>query len=234
MLNSKSLPVLLLLLIVLTAVRTVESQPLRIVAVNTFTGAVTGAALGGATIALQNKSDNDYYPLRFGIGMGTIMGVGTGFYDWSQAAGDGYYVDGAISSTGTTGTLILLDTFYGAATGAIVGTAVSLMTESKIVKGVQFGSATGAWVGFAFGLFDAFVLSSQSGYDSFYDDYTNASGSMSNPATAGFIQLKDDKDRFAVGLLNPMMYQSVDFSPGNDITGKTSLGVEFTRISISL
>ena len=232
--NYKILPALLCIAILLAFYRPAESQALRIVAVNTFTGAVTGATLGGATMALQNKSDVDYYPLRFGIGMGTIMGVGTGFYDWAHATGDGFYVDGAISSTSSTGTLILLDTFYGAATGAIVGTAVSLMTESRVVKGVQFGSATGAWVGFTFGLFDAFVLSSQSGYDSFYDDFAGSASDMRNHSAAGLIQLQDHSNRFSVGLINPLVFQTLDNRPGNDIISKTNFGVELTRFSIAL
>ncbi len=95
-----------LLVIIITAAihHPAQAQNFRIVTVNTFAGALTGTALGGATIALQNKSDVDYYPLQFGVGMGTIFGLGVGFYDLSQATtGSGYYVDGIISSAGASG-----------------------------------------------------------------------------------------------------------------------------------
>ena len=208
-----------------------QAQNFRIVTVNTFAGALTGTALGGATIALQNKSDVDYYPLQFGVGMGTIFGLGVGFYDLSQATtGSGYYVDGIISSAGASGTIILLDTFYGAATGAIVGTAITLMTNSRIVKGVQYGAGAGAWAGFAFGLIDAFVLSVPGDYDQFYDDYASA-GSRGN---TGFFEVRSDDDRYRFGFLNPMVFNSPTYSLDNGFSSQPRFGVELTRINISL
>lgn len=207
-----------------------EAQILRIVTVNTLSGAVTGSALGGATMALQDKSEIDYYPLRFGLGMGTIMGLGTGFYDLSKSDGGGYYVSGALHSSGTSGTIILLDTFYGAATGTIVGIAVSLMTESNILKGIQYGSGAGAWVGFAFGLVDAFVLSTPSSYDSFYDDFASGNNSARN----GLLEIGSIDSRYTVGLLNPVIFNATDLSGRNGPVTRMHPGIEFTRINISL
>lgn len=208
-----------------------RAQTFRIVTINTFTGAVTGGALGGATIALQNNSDIDYYPLRFGVGMGTIMGLGTGFYDVSHSTGDsGIYVSGLINSANSTGTIILLDTFYGAATGTIVGTAISLMTNSRLVKGVQYGSGAGAWVGFAFGLVDAFTLSTSESYDNFYEDYTSNHSGGNN----GLLEIRGQNDTYSVGFLNPVLFNTINNSGKAGMTSRTHLGIELTRVNIAL
>ncbi len=225
-----SLSLIALIAIAITS-RTAEAQSFRIVTINTFTGAVTGAGLGGATIALQNESEIDYYPLRFGVGLGTIMGLGTGFYDLSQATGgSGFYVDGFINSAGTSGTIILMDTFYGAATGAIVGTAVSLMTESRIVKGIQFGSGAGAWVGFAFGLVDAFALSSPDSHDSFYDSFS----ANDPPGTGGLFQIHGNDYNYSIAFINPLIFNTLDTSGNYGLASRDHLGIEFTRINIPL
>ncbi len=219
---------ILFLLLLFTSIQQTRAQALRIVTINTFTGALTGAALGGATIALQNEYDQ--YPLRFGLGLGTILGLGTGFYDLSRSASDhGYYVNGLISSANTTGTIILLDTFYGAATGAIVGVAVSLMSkDSDIVKGLQYGGGAGAWVGFAFGLVDAFTLSTSGNYDSFYENYTHR-----NRMPAGLVELRSLNDQYVLGFLNPVVLHTVESKGNGDLSARAHLGVEFTRLNIS-
>ena len=202
---------------------------MRIVTVNTLTGALTGTALGGATIALQNNYDD--YPLRFGLGLGTIMGLGTGFYDLSKTTGgQGFYISGTINSATSTGTIILLDTFYGATTGAIVGMAISLMSkDSNIVKGLQYGSGTGAWVGFAFGLVDAFFLSSYGNNDDFYDRYAG-----NHLQTGGLIEFRELGDRYAIGLFNPVIIRSLDNSTHGHMKTRTQFGVEFAKINIAL
>ena len=210
-----------------------EAQNLRIVSVNTFTGALTGTALGGATIALQNKSDIDYYPLRFGVGMGTIFGLGTGFYDLTYSSGSsGFYVNGLISSANTSGTIILMDTFYGAATGAVVGAAVSLMTNDRIIKGIQFGTGAGAWAGFTFGIADAFFIGTPGGYDDFYDDY--AFNQHSQSSDTGIINVTFDKDNYHIGFLSPILFNTPSLDPHSGLKSKTNIGLELTRINISL
>ncbi len=230
---SKSLvSAFLLLYAVVTLSQQTHAQSFRIVTVNTFTGALTGTALGGATIALQDKSEIDYYPLRFGVGLGTIMGLGTGLYDLSHMTGSsGIYVDGFISSANSTGTIILLDTFYGASTGAIVGTAISLMSrESDIVKGIQYGAGAGAWIGFAFGLVDAFLLSTTGDYDSFYDNYSSSHRRGIN----GLIEIRGNNNNYAIGFLNPVIVTSRKLSDRDGITSNAHLGFEFTRVNIAL
>lgn len=209
----------------------VQSQTLRILTVNTASGALTGTALGAAVVALQDNSDIDLYPVQFGMGMGTLMGLGTGIYDMSRSGGQhGYYVQGLISRSGTTGTIILLDTAYGAATGTIVGVAISLMTQSPVVKGMQFGAAAGAWGGFAFGLVDAFVLSGSSGLSSFYDQYSLAPSGPS-PASAGLVSFTSSEERYTVHLGEPMMFRSyhMEASSGT-LAAKTSMGVHIARM----
>lgn len=211
-------------------IRTAQAQTMRIVTVNTLTGALTGTALGGATIALQNNYDE--YPLRFGLGLGTIMGLGTGFYDLSKTTGDqGFFISGTINSASSTGTIILLDTFYGATTGAIVGMAISLMSkDSNIVKGLQYGSGTGAWVGFAFGLVDAFYLSTSGNYDNFYDRYAG----NNHMQTGGLLEFRERDNRYAIGLLNPVIIRTLDNSPHGNMEIKTQFGVEFAKMNIAL
>ena len=226
--KAKLLVLSAVLLLLYVSMHTAQAQVLRIVSINTFTGALTGTALGGATIALQN--DFDDYPLRFGVGFGTILGLGTGFYDLSRAAGYyGYRVDGLISSANTTGTIILLDTFYGTVTGALVGLAISLMSkESDILKGLQYGSGAGAWAGFAFGLVDAFALSSTGSYDRFYDEYA---GRKQYPP--GLLQFRSNNDHLAIGFLNPVLTRSYQIVNQGKPTSKTHLGIEFTRIQVA-
>ncbi|MEX0681533.1 MAG: hypothetical protein WD097_09140 [Balneolales bacterium] len=231
------LPVILLMTFLTVAVtlQTTEAQSFRIVTVNTFTGALTGSALGGATMALQNQSD-DYYPLRFGLGIGTIMGLGTGFYDLSKMTGSDFYVNGLINTANSTGTIILLDTFYGSATGAIVGVAVSLMTNANILKGIQYGSGSGAWAGFAFGLLDAFVISAPGEYDSFYDEYSHNAGRHLSTAshTGGLLHVRGDDNRYAIGFLNPLLFNTTGLSEYGALTNRTQFGIEFTHINIAL
>ncbi|MCH8569223.1 MAG: hypothetical protein LAT67_13190 [Balneolales bacterium] len=132
-----------------------HAQALNIVAGNTFMGVATGAALGGATMALVN--DANYRPLTMGIGLGTIGGVGIGIYDMITMS-SGMRVHGLLNSSPTSGGIIFLDTLYGAGIGGLVGMAVALIGDSSIVSGIQYGSGAGAYAGFAFGLVDAFYF----------------------------------------------------------------------------
>ncbi len=227
-LNFISVAAAICVVLLATSIQHTQAQSLRIITINTFYGALTGTTLGGATIALQNEYDE--YPLRFGLGLGTILGLGTGFYDLSRSTGEhGYYVNGLISSANTTGTIILLDTFYGAATGAIVGVAISLMSkDSDIVKGLQYGSGAGAWVGFAFGLVDAFTLSTSGNYDTFYDNYTHR-----NASPAGLVEVRSLDDKYTIGFLNPVMFHSLRNNGHGDLAARTHFGIELARLNIS-
>ncbi len=146
---------LLLLLAISVPARAQSLQPL---AGNTLMGTANGTLLGLGTMALANSGDPT--PLRVGVGMGTLYGLGLGIYDLTYTGiGNGSRIDGMFNSAGYTGQIILMDTFYGGATGGIVGVAIALMVNEPLVEGLQYGVGTGLWAGFAFGLADAFYYS---------------------------------------------------------------------------
>lgn len=224
--------VLCFVLISLAFGQPAQSQTLRILTINTASGALTGTALGTAVVALQDNSEIDLYPVQFGMGMGTLMGLGTGIYDMSRSGGQhGYYVQGLISRSGTTGSIILLDTAYGAATGTIVGVAISLMTQSPVVKGMQFGAAAGAWGGFAFGLVDAFVLSGSSGLSSFYDQYARA---HAGSASGALVTFTSASERYSLELAEPMLFRAYNMEAATGVmTAETRLGVNLARMQLT-
>ncbi|MCA1802111.1 MAG: hypothetical protein LC662_06600 [Rhodothermaceae bacterium] len=161
------------------------AQGLRIIATNTAMGALNGAMLGGASMAIANS--NDLRPLRFGVGFGTIAGLGLGIYDFSQSQGGVYTIDGVFNRANYTSQIILMDTFYGAVIGTLVGTAATLIMDEKLIYGLQYGVGAGTWVGFAFGLVDAFAISrgpTEFRYEDF-DDYSSAPSRQS-----GMIQMQ--------------------------------------------
>lgn len=167
---------LLALFILIISNSTVLGQSFKVLAGSAFNGAVTGSMLGGATMALQD--DLNWNNVEFGVGGGIIGGVGLGIYDVTRIqTGNSYYISGTFNDGESTSVIVLLDTFYGAATGALVGSAVMLMTDEYILDGIQYGAGVGAWVGFGFGLVDGMFVSninSGGGYEGGYS--SNASG----------------------------------------------------------
>lgn len=201
-----------------------EAQGVRLIASNTVSGAATGVTLGFATMALNNTENWDY--LRFGGGFGTIGGLGIGVYDVVQSTGSGYYVEGLFSGAGSTTTIILLDTFYGALTGAIVGSAISLIAADPILNGLQYGSGAGAWIGFAFGLVDAFIFSTPSaGYDDLFDDFAH------NNTARGFLQYSPTSN-VSLGAISPTIYTYSDFSDAANYN-KFAAGVEIANVNFT-
>jgi len=75
-----------------------NGQALKIAAGNTIIGTANGAAIGLSVMGLTNNAD--LTPLRFGIGAGTLFGLGVAAYDVSNLDGLGYYyVEGLFNST---------------------------------------------------------------------------------------------------------------------------------------
>src|SRR5690625_1477457 len=136
---------------------TSRAQTIELLAGNTLNGAMNGVLLGGATMALKNS--NDFDPVRIGVGLGTIYGMGVGVYDISTTSiGEQFYISGTFNDGTNSTILILLDTFYGAVAGAALSASVAIIGNNPVLEGLQYGSGVGAWVGFGFGLIDSFTL----------------------------------------------------------------------------
>lgn len=189
-------------------------------------GALTGLALGGATMGLQNSGDLNV--LKFGLGAGLLYGVGVGIYDLSVVPkGQRFYTSATFNNGHNSTIIVLLDTIYGAAAGAIIGSAVSLLSNSYFVDGLQYGASAGTWVGFGFGLIDSFVLAK--GPRQF-----RASAIHQNPRGAqGLIQFAADQKKVQFGLVNPTVF-SQKVVKGNRMIRDYSFGVEVLNINIRL
>lgn len=200
-----------------------EAQALKVVAGNTFSGAATGAMLGGAQMALNNNDDT--LPLRYGVGIGTLTGLAIGVYDTGREAETLY---GTFRSSRYTSTIIMLDTFLGSATGAVVGMAVALLRQDEIVKGVQYGAGAGAWAGFGFGLIDGFLLSEydrERGYTSSFNHQP-----VIDPVN-GLLTLQTNSN-LSIGFINPSLYSYPEMQ-NEELTIQNSWGLEVTNVSIS-
>jgi len=216
---------ILVLILIITAVRpdVSEAQALRLFAGNTLFGAATGAAVGGASMALAN--DTDLRPLRMGVGFGTIGGFGVGAYD-AATLSPGMQVNGLIHSAPMTGTIILMDTIYGAATGSMLGMAVSLIGDTRVVKGLQYGAGVGAYAGLAFGFLDGFYFSS-SGSGEFFDYSSHQNGQPNE----GLIAITAGENR-SFSTFGPTVYQQNALTPsGGSVITHQSFGVEFFRFN---
>jgi len=186
-----------LILIVLTLFiysSPILAQGFKLIGMNTLSGALTGSAIGGATMLIANDFDS-YRPLSIGFGTGTIAGLGLGIYDMTTNS-SGY--SGVFnSSSETSGQLILTDTFYGTLTGALVGFAVTLISEDKLVDGLRVGAGFGAYSGLVFGIVDTFVLNNMgSGGGSGY-----GLGSVNFNQVNGFVQYEGST--FNAGFFSP-------------------------------
>jgi hypothetical protein len=186
------------------------AQGLRIIASNTAMGALNGAMLGGASMALANS--DDLRPLRFGVGFGTLAGLGLGIHDLVQAHNGQYMINGVFNRANYTSQIILLDTFYGAAIGTMVGVAVTMIMDEKLIYGLQYGVGVGTWVGIAFGLLDAFAISS--GPREFrYEDFDEYSSGTARQRS--LLQLETGS-RHTFGFAEIGLMRLPDFSSANN------------------
>jgi hypothetical protein len=167
---------------------------------NTLNGALTGGILGGATMALSNSGD--LTPLRVGIGAGILGGAAVALYDVATLpTGQQFFISGVFNDGSNSSIIILLDTFYGAAGGAILGTAVMLVANRPIIDGLQYGSGAGAWAGFAFGLLDGFVFAERN------RDFISSSDLLQRNSL-----IKFETGGLEVGLLRPELVLQKQFS----------------------
>lgn len=134
-----------------------QSQSITLLGGNVLNGTLTGTMLGAATMGLNNSSD--LTPLRIGVGSGILGGFAIALYDVvTLPSGQEFYISGVFNDGRNSSIIILLDTFYGAAGGAILGSAITLIGNTSIADGLRYGSGVGAWAGFGFGLLDTFVF----------------------------------------------------------------------------
>ena len=135
-----------------------EAQTIDLLGGNVLNGAVTGTFLGASVMGLQNS--DDFAPLRIGLGAGILGGAGIAVYDIATLPqGQQFFISGLFNDGNNSSIIILLDTMYGAAGGALLGTAVMLIQNEPIIEGIQYGGSAGVWAGFGMGLVDAFLLS---------------------------------------------------------------------------
>lgn len=151
------LSILIVLTIHLFSFNHSKAQSLELVGGNILNGAITGSALGIATMGLYNNSS--FAPLRIGLGVGILGGTGIALYDISTLPqGQTFFVSGIFNDGHNSSIIILLDTLYGSVAGVAVGTSFALISNSSIMDGLQYGASAGAWFGFGFGLIDAFFI----------------------------------------------------------------------------
>ena len=199
-----------------------KAQTIELLAGNTLNGTVNGTLLGGAVMGLTN--DSDFAPLRIGVGLGTLYGIGVGAYDISQTNGSSMIVTGTFNDGNNSSIIVLLDTFYGAAAGSVIASSVMLIANEPIVKGLQYGASAGAIAGFGFGVVDSFILS---------DRIIPGASAHSNSNTAnGFMALTFENGS-SIGFLSPSVFSSLDLTEEN-IRAKFTPAIDVINLKVNL
>ncbi|WP_148897419.1 hypothetical protein [Fodinibius salinus] len=175
-----------------------SAQSIKLLGSNTLNGAINGVLLGGATMALKNSED--LAPVRVGLGGGTLYGIGIGIYDITQVdAGQQFYISGTFNDGTNSSVIVLLDTIYGAAGGAIIASSIALVGQNPLLDALQYGSGVGAWAGFGFGLIDTFVFATGPNY--------GQQTSISQQDVGGLITYSNKSESLQVGMLKPDMIE---------------------------
>lgn len=195
----KYISVLLLLFAVSFFSNSAKAQSIELLAGNTLNGTVNGTLLGGAVMGLTN--DSDFAPLRVGVGLGTLYGIGVGAYDISQTNGSSMIVTGTFNDGNNSSIIVLLDTFYGAAAGSVIASSVMLIANEPIVKGLQYGASAGAIAGFGFGIVDSFILSERI--------IPGAAAFKPSNSADGLVAVSFKKGK-SVGFVSPSLFTSFD------------------------
>jgi hypothetical protein len=220
---------LLLLLTIVIAISTfsksAKAQSIELFAGNTLNGAMNGVLLGGATMALKNS--DEFGPVRVGLGAGTLYGIGMGVYDVTRVSkGQQFYISGTFNDGTNTSIIILLDTIYGAAGGAIVASSVSLILKDPLGDALQYGAGTGAWIGFGFGIADAFIFSDG-------PNFSQKSIAESQNNVNGLLTYSNSSNSLEVGMINPKMIKQKKISNTSVTTNYTpSLGVIQLKVNL--
>lgn len=185
-----------------------RSQTVELLAGNTLNGAMNGVILGGATMGLTN--DTEFHALRVGLGLGTLYGIGMGGYDIVQGSGGEVLVSGLFNDGSNSSIIVLLDTFYGAAAGSVITTAIMLVANEPILDGLQYGASIGAWAGFGFGIFDTFILANRTSSPS------PIAYKAPNKNADGLVGVGFDNGT-SIGFINPTITQQLELS-GEDFS----------------
>jgi len=212
---------LILSLTLLFGLKSVKGQSIELLAGNTLNGTANGALLGGAFMGLTNNPD--FSPLRVGVGLGTLYGIGVGAYDISQTNGGSMIVTGTFNDGNNSSIIVLLDTFYGAAAGSVIARSVMLVANEPIVKGLQYGASAGAIAGFGFGIVDSFILSERI--------IPGASASVPSRIADGLLALNFE-DGKSIGFLSPSLIRSYDIR-GDQLTTKYRPTVNLLNLRIN-
>lgn len=199
-----------------------KAQSIELLGGNTLNGAINGTLLGGATMAVSNSSD--FNPLRVGLGLGTLYGIGTGIYDITYASGNDLVVSGLFNDGNNSSIIVVLDTFYGAAAGSVIVTAIMLVANEPLIDGLQYGSGIGAFVGFGFGVFDSFVLANRTTSEF-------AASSSPNLNANGFVGI-DFENGTSLGLVNPSLIQTLDIN-SSALSSKINPTVELLNLRVN-
>lgn len=209
-------------LTLLFGLKSVKGQSIELLAGNTLNGTANGALLGGAVMGLTNNPD--FAPLRVGVGLGTLYGIGVGAYDISQTNGGSMIVTGTFNDGNNSSIIVLLDTFYGAAAGSVIASSVMLVANEPIVKGLQYGASAGAIAGFGFGIVDSFILSERI--------IPGASASIPSRIADGLLALSFQEGK-SIGFLSPSLISSYELT-GDQLTTKYRPAVNLLNLRINL
>lgn len=201
-----------------------KAQSIKVVGQNTLNGAINGVLLGGATMALQ---DNDEFgPMRVGLGTGTLYGIGVGIHDVSLIdKGQQFYLSGTFNDATNSSIIPLLDTIYGAAGGALIASSVALIIKEPLTEALQYGSGIGAWAGFGFGLVDAFFLAEG-------PDFAQVSSAGSSNVD-GFITYESQSKSVEIGMISPEMFKQIHIS-ANALSTSWKPSVTVMNLSVNL
>lgn len=193
-----------------------SAQTVDLLGGNVLNGAVTGTLLGVGVMGLQN-SDN-FAPLRIGLGAGVLGGAGIAIHDIATLPqGQQFFISGIFNDGNNSSIIILLDTMYGAAGGAVLGSAVMLIQNKPLVEGLQYGGSAGVWAGFGLGLIDAFILSERN------RDFT------ANVLINRSSLLEFDAGSVDIGIGQPALYKSIS-NTGNSFHYKLNPGVKILSV----
>ncbi|MEX0722136.1 MAG: hypothetical protein WD059_15770 [Balneolaceae bacterium] len=211
--NKYLLGAALLVMTMFSSHQTAKSQTIELLTGNALNGAVNGTLLGGATMAVTNNSD--FAPLRIGLGLGTLYGIGLGAYDINNSRGHDLIVSGTFNDGNNTGIIVLLDTFYGAAAGAVIVSSVMLVANEPLIQGLQYGAGIGAWAGFGFGLIDVFTMAERK-----TSDVPTALKNSGQNKASGLVGINLDNSK-SIGFISPSLmstWQSKDSNFQQEIT----------------